>query len=87
MELSKLVETVRCRVNNNDHGGAYQAIAESLGEKELAEAFARINKEHLRVGHLPFELYEARHFLYQQLMSCARKRLGEESFQQLRGAL
>lgn len=39
MELSKLIRCVRCQVNNNDHGGAYQTIAESPGEKELAGAF------------------------------------------------
>ena len=87
MDISALIRSVRRQVSNNDHGGAYQRIAESLGEKELADALARINREHLRVGHLPFELHEARHMLYVQLMTSARKRLGEESFQRLRDAL
>lgn len=87
MELSKLVSTVRRKVSINDHGGAYQLIAESIGEDELADALARINKEHIRVGRLPFELYEARHHLYMLLMHRARKKLGEDSFQRLRDAL
>lgn len=87
MDINQLIRSVRCKVNNNDHGGAYQVIAEAIGDDGLSKAFAEINRKHSEVGRLPFGLYEARHMLYQQLMATARKRLGEDSFQRLRGAL
>lgn len=87
MDLSQLARSVRTKVNQNDHGGAYLMIAEAIGDNELAQAFARINKEYMRTGHLPFELYEVRHMLYLQLMHKARKHFGEETFQRLHSAL
>lgn len=87
MDINQLIRSVRSMVNNNDHGGAYQVIAEAIGNDGLSQAFAEINRRHLQIGRLPFELYEARHMLYQQLMATARKHLGEDSFQRLRSAL
>lgn len=70
----------------NDHGGAYQFAAEKLGCNELAMRFERINKRQIELGHLPVDLYEQRHRLYQELMAFARSSLRVATYDRLYGA-
>jgi len=70
----------------NDHGGAYQFAAEKLGCNELAMRFERINKRQIELGHLPVDLYEQRHRLYQELMAFARSNLSVAMYDRLYSA-
>lgn len=87
MDLQQLVRQVCRKVQNNDHGEAYLLIAEAMNNDVLSQGLAEINREHRKLGHLPHDLYLARHRFYQELMFQARKYFGEEAFKQLYNAL
>lgn len=87
MELQQLIQRVRRKVQNNDRGEAYLLIAQAMNNDVLSQGFAEINREHRRIGHLPQNLYVARHRFYQELMYQARTHFGEEAFKQLYNVL
>jgi hypothetical protein len=59
----------------NNHGDAYEEASQVLGQPELRDQFARINREQARLGHLPHDLYNERHRVYNQLMAAAKRQL------------
>jgi len=63
----------------NDHGAAYLAAAQGLGLDDLAGRFARINRRHLELGHLPDWLNHERYQTYQEMMTYARNYILSES--------
>lgn len=80
---TKTLKEIRALVQINDHGGAYQLAAKELGDADLAEQFASINRRNLELGHLPIDLYDRRHGLYQRLLAGAKRNLSSTNYQQL----
>lgn len=79
----KDLKEIRALTQVNDCGAAYQLVAKALGCAALADQFGQINRRQLELGHLPHELYEARHRLYQELMAQARALLEDAEYRQL----
>lgn len=77
---SKILAKFKRMTKINDHGGAYELASTHLGLDELTDKFARINREHTRLGYLSYDLNQSRYMLYQQLMSDARKMMSEEEY-------
>lgn len=65
---------------NNNHGDAYEEASQVLGQPELRDQFALINREQARLGHLPHHLYHERHRIYDQLMSAAKRQLSPAQY-------
>lgn len=79
----KQLKEIRALTAVNDHGSAYQMAAALLGETALVEQFARINKRHLELGHLSWDLNAERHKAYQALMAAAKTKLDPITYQKL----
>ncbi len=67
----------------NDHGGAYQLAAQTLGRSDLAEQFGTINRRQQELGYLPIDLYGKRHGLYDSLLTHAKSMLSATDYQAL----
>lgn len=80
------LKRIEALVALNDHSGAYQLAAQTLGCNDLAERFAGINRQHQELGHLPTRLYEERYGVYQELVAFARANLCDTDFQRLYAA-
>lgn len=65
---------------NNNHGDAYEEAAQVLGQPELRDQFARINREQARLGHLPHHLNNERHRIYTQLMAAGKRQLSPAQY-------
>lgn len=82
MSLSlKLLKQLRAMVQRNDHGSAYQLAAKALGCGDLECRFEAINRHCEELGHVPLDVYEERHGLYQKLMAAARQALSPTEYQ------
>lgn len=77
---SKILAKFKRMTKNNNHGGAHELASTYLGLDDLADKFARINREHTRLGYLSYDLNRSRYKLYEQLMSDARKMMSEEEY-------
>lgn len=77
------IKKIRALKAVNNHGAAYALVAKTLGCNDLAEQFGHINRQQLRLGHLPWALYEKRHALYQSLMEQAQALLRPEDYQRV----
>jgi hypothetical protein len=64
----------------NLHGEAYQEAAQVFGLTDLRDEFARIERERVRIGHLPHDLYQQRYNAYAKLMQHAKRSLSEAQF-------
>lgn len=64
----------------NLHGEAYQEAAQVFGLTDLRAEFERIERERVRIGHLPPDIYEQRYRAYAQLMQHAKRSLSEAQF-------
>jgi hypothetical protein len=54
-----------------------------LEDTPLTERFAHIHRRQMELGHLPHDLYEARHKAYQDLLVAAKAALDEPTYQKL----
>ena len=77
------IKEVRRMTRRNEHGAAYLYIAKALGQTTLAEAFARINSEHRRLGYLTPDLNGQRYAAYKSMMAQARLALHPVVYQEL----
>lgn len=84
--LAVTFKRIRQLTNNNDHGGALIEAANALGCKDIAESLEHIQRQHIRLGHLPADLYTRRYGLYQDILKFARRKLCEADFRKLYAA-
>lgn len=82
---NRLLKQIASLVANNDHGEAIVVGARALGLKDLAERVERINRQQLRLGHLPPTLYHNRHSAYAEMMAFAKKAMLPADFQRFYG--
>lgn len=59
------LQTLKELTANNDHGECYKLAASYLMLDELAEKFDAINRRHIRLGYLDYDLSQKRYALYQ----------------------
>jgi hypothetical protein len=71
----KLLTQLKSLTENNLHGEAYQVAAQALGQQALHDQFARIERDRVRIGHLPHDLNQERYAAYTELMQVAKRRL------------
>lgn len=82
-KISKMLREIRELVQVNAAGDAYEFAAKALGCNDLAEQFGRVNRQHREHGDIPWDLYEERHALYDNLMAFAKANLTSAEYQQL----
>ena len=80
-----LLKQIAKLVDNNDHGEAIVVGARALGLTDLAERVERINRQQLRLGHLPPSQYHARQSAYEEMMAFAKKALLPADFKRFYG--
>jgi hypothetical protein len=76
----KFFARMRSLKANNNHGDAYEEASQVLGQPELRDQFARLNREQARLGHLPHHLCNERHRVYDQLMAVAKRQLSQAQY-------
>lgn len=64
----------------NLFGVAYQEAAQVFGRQDLHDEFARIERERVRIGHLPPDIYQERYVAYGELMRHAKRSLSDAQF-------
>lgn len=79
----RALQEIRSLTQLNDHSGACLLAARWLGDTPLTERFAHIHRRQMELGHLPHDLYEARHKAYQDLLVAAKAALDEPTYQKL----
>lgn len=84
---ANLLKQIAALVANNDHGEAIVVGARALGLTDLAERVENINRQQLRLGHLPPSLYHARETARAAMMNHARKVMAPADFQRFSGAI
>lgn len=76
----KLIRRLKSLTKLNLHGEAYQIAAEALGDTQLHDQFARIERTRVRLGHLPHDLNQERYKAYTELMQLAKRRLFPDAY-------
>lgn len=79
----RALQEIQSLTQLNDHSSAYLLAARWLGDAPLTARFTHIHRRQMELGHLPPDLYEARHKAYQELLVVAKAALDEPTYQKL----
>jgi uncharacterized protein (UPF0128 family) len=74
------IREIASLVQLNLHGDAYHLAAVKLELPELAETFAKINAEHMRLGYLEVSLSNRQRRAYEQLLKSARQKMNPSGY-------
>ena len=75
------VKEIKALTRVNAHGDAYALAARALGLTEIAEQFDSINRQHMTLGYLTWELNHERYAVYEKLMAHAKSHMSKTDYQ------
>lgn len=82
--LKNEIRKIKEQTEINYHSENLLFIAKKL-KSPLLKDFQKIHQEHMRIGHLPYELSQKRYKLYEKLMKELKKK--SPQFEEVYGSL
>jgi hypothetical protein len=83
----KIAKVLKEQTANNNHTESLYHLAHELGNEDAKEKLLSIQREHNKLGHLPYNLQGDRHEIYKNLLNEVKEKHGEAAHKKIHSSL